>query len=197
VQIKLIKESNQYQLELLRSEEKRNNLLRNTLIIICLLAVVVAIQTAHRLKRANKNNEEKLVEYANILVEKNQLIEQVKDEMQQLKNQPGHIEHEIEDIFRALRSQTILSEEDWVRFKQLFERVYKNFFTNITQTIPGITQSEIRLLALTKLGLSTKEMADMQGVAADSIRKARYRLRKKIEIHVKEDKDITQVLSEL
>lgn len=197
VQIKLIKESNQYQLELLRSEEKRNNLLRNALIIICLLAIVVAVQTVHRLKRANKNNEEKLVEYANVLVEKNQLIEQFKNEMQQLKNQPEHIEHEIEDIFKALRSHTILSEEDWQRFKQLFERVYKNFFTNITQTIPGITQSEIRLLALTKLGLSTKEMADMQGVAADSIRKARYRLRKKIEIHVKEDKDIAQVLNEL
>lgn len=197
VQIKLIKESNQYQLELLRSEEKRNNLLRNALIIICLLAIVVALQAVNRLKRANKTNEEKLVEYANILIEKNQLIEQFKNEMQQLKNQPEHIEHEIEDIFKELRSQPILSEEDWVRFKQLFERVYKNFFTNITQHIPGITQSEIRLLALTKLGLSTKEMADMQGVAADSIRKARYRLRKKIELHVKENKDIAQVLNEL
>jgi DNA-binding CsgD family transcriptional regulator len=197
VQIKLIKESNQYQLELLRSEEKRNNLLRNALIIICLLVTVVAIQNVHRLKRDNRNNEEKLREYANVLVEKNQVIEQFKDEMQQLRNQPEHVEHEIEDIFKELRSHTILSEDDWQRFKQLFEKVYKNFFSNITQTIPGITQSEIRLLALTKLGLSTKEMADMQGVAADSIRKARYRLRKKIELHVKEDKDIAQVLNEL
>lgn len=197
VQIKLIKESNQYQLELLRSEEKRNNLLRNALIIICLLVTIVAIQNAHRLKRDNKNNEEKLREYANVLVEKNQTIEQYKDEMQLLKSQPEQVEHEVEDIFRELRSHTILSEDDWLRFKQLFEKVYKNFFSNITQTIPGITQSEIRLLALTKLGLSTKEMADMQGVAADSIRKARYRLRKKIELHVKEDKDIAQVLNEL
>lgn len=197
VQIKLIKESNQYQLELLRSEEKRNILFRNALIIICLLAIVVGVLVVNRLKRDNRNNEEKLLEYANILVEKNQMIEQFKNEMQQLKNQPEHIEHEIEDIFKALRSHTILSEDDWQHFKQLFERVYKNFFANINQHIPGITQSEIRLLALTKLGLSTKEMADMQGVAADSIRKARYRLRKKIEMQVKEDKDIAQVLSEL
>ena len=197
VQIKLIKESNQYQLELLRSEERRNILFRNTLIIIILLVVIVALQIVYRLKRVNKNNEEQLTEYANILVEKNQLLEQFSNKMQELENQPEHIEHEIEDIFNELRSRPILSEDDWLHFKQLFERIYKNFFTNITQHIPGITQSEIRLLALTKLGLSTKEMADLQGVAADSIRKARYRLRKKIELYVHENKNIAQVLSEL
>ncbi|SIS94019.1 hypothetical protein SAMN05421788_102211 [Filimonas lacunae] len=197
VQIKLIKENNLYQLELLRSEEKKNILLRNALIIICVLAIVVAVQTALRLKRDNKNNEEKLLEYANILVEKNQLIEKVKEEILQLKKQPEQATQNVEAIFKELRTHTILSEDDWLRFKQLFEKVYKNFFSNITQHIPGITQSEIRLLALTKLGLSTKEMADMQGVAADSIRKARYRLRKKIELQAKEDKDIAQVLNEL
>jgi DNA-binding CsgD family transcriptional regulator len=197
VQIKLIKESNQYQLQLLKSEEKRNILLRNTLIVICLLVIIVAVQALYRLKLANRDNEEKLLEYANILAEKNQLIEQFRDEMQQLKNQPEHIEHEIETIFKALRSHTILTEEDWLHFKQLFERIYKNFFSNITQKIPDITQSEIRLLALTKLGLSTKEMADMQGVAPESIRKARYRLRKKIELKVNEEKDITLMLKSI
>lgn len=194
IQINLIKESMQYQMQLLKSEEKRNILLRNTLIVICLLIIIVAVQTVYRLKRANDTSEALLIDYANSLVEKNQLIEQFKAEMQQLKNQPDYIEHEIEDIFKALRNHTILTDEDWSLFRQLFERVYKNFFTNITEKLPDITQSELRLLALTKLGLSTKEMAAMQGISPESIRKARYRLRKKLEDKAKEEKDIAFML---
>jgi DNA-binding CsgD family transcriptional regulator len=40
----------------------------------------------------------------------------------------------------------------------------------------------MRLIALLKMNLSSKEIADILGISADGIKKARYRLRKKMNL---------------
>ncbi len=197
VQIKLITENNEFQLKLIKSEEKRNILFRNTLIILCILIIAIVLLVLHQQKQKTKISENKLIEYTNRLVANNQLIEHFKNEMEQLKNQPGRIELDTDEIFKKLRTRTLLTEEGRNLFKEDFERVYKNFFSNIKEQIPDISPSEMRLLALTKLGLSTKEMAELQGISPDSIIKARYRLKKKIELKAKENSDLGNILKNI
>ena len=48
--------------------------------------------------------------------------------------------------------------------------------------MPDLSPADTRLIALTKLQLSQKEMAAMLGVGYDAIRKARQRLRQKISL---------------
>jgi DNA-binding CsgD family transcriptional regulator len=48
--------------------------------------------------------------------------------------------------------------------------------------LPDLTPAETRLLVLTKLKLSNKEMGAMLGIGYDAIKKTRQRLRKKIDL---------------
>jgi DNA-binding CsgD family transcriptional regulator len=88
------------------------------------------------------------------------------DEQQQLANELSH--------------QTILTEDDWEKFKTLFEKIYPGFFLKIKELIPDITVAEKRMAALTRLHLNTKQMASMLGISPDSVYKIRQRLRKRL-----------------
>lgn len=83
---------------------------------------------------------------------------------------------------KELLQQAILTEADWERFQQSFERVYPKYLQRLRATHPTLTPAEIRLVCLSRLNLSTKEMATMLGVSADTIVKTRYRIRKKVNL---------------
>lgn len=72
-----------------------------------------------------------------------------------------------------------MTDDDWATFKQLCEQVWPGMFKQLNEQFPDLNRSEERLLALSKLNISSKEMAGMIGISVDSLRKSRYRLRKK------------------
>ncbi|MBL7816292.1 MAG: tetratricopeptide repeat protein [Saprospiraceae bacterium] len=80
-----------------------------------------------------------------------------------------------------LKQTIILTDEQWVNFRQKFERVHVDFFNNFYQLIPTATEAEKRFAALVKLNLSDTEMAATLGISTESIVKTRYRLRKKVD----------------
>ena len=57
------------------------------------------------------------------------------------------------EALEHLRQNTILTEEDWARFKALFEKAYPNFFARINQKFPNLTSGELRFIAFVKLAL--------------------------------------------
>jgi DNA-directed RNA polymerase specialized sigma24 family protein len=75
----------------------------------------------------------------------------------------------------------ILTEKDWQLFSQLFEEVYPDFFVQLSVTSTDLTPFQRRLLQLTKLNISSKEIAYMMGMTVEAIRKARQRIRQKLE----------------
>lgn len=110
---------------------------------------------------------EQLAEYMQHVVEKTELIEQLERQMQPL--QPAE-----------LLSQTILTEEDWLRFRAMFDRVYPQFFVRLQQLAPEATPADLRMAALIKLGVGNKHIASMLGVSADTVRKSKSRLRQRL-----------------
>jgi hypothetical protein len=83
-------------------------------------------------------------------------------------------------IIEELKVNKVISEEQWVRFVNTFNKVYPNFILEIKAKCPDITFTEIRYLALSKLDLSTREIALLVGVSQDAIRQTRSRLNKKL-----------------
>jgi hypothetical protein len=81
----------------------------------------------------------------------------------------------------ALLKNMILTEKDWQLFSQLFEEVYPDFFVQLSVTSTDLTPFQRRLLQLTKLNISSKEIAYMMGMTVEAIRKARQRIRQKLE----------------
>jgi len=105
------------------------------------------------------------------IFEKNKLIEELQ------KRFGGEIN--VGDI--SLHDISVLTDEEWNAFRVSFNKVYPNFFAKIKKAMPDISNAELRFLALSKLDMTTKEMAVAQGITIDAVRKQRHRLRKKLE----------------
>ncbi len=113
------------------------------------------------------------------LIEKSEIIDQLTHEIESLKRTHNSDSEQVKNFSKVLNS-TILTDEDWEQFKKTFEEVYPNFFASLRYRFPDITASELRLSALIKLNLSLKEAANTLGISSESVKKSRYRLKKKI-----------------
>jgi tetratricopeptide (TPR) repeat protein len=161
---------------------KRNFLLAG--IIIILFAAFLLYQNQRlrfRLKKEQLLQEaaaakQQLQSFTQSIIEKNEMIEQLQLQLEQ---------HTHETTSELLR-QTILTDEDWNRFQQLFEKVHPGFFNQLKKINTEITAAELRLAALIKLNISNKQIASIQGISADSIRKSKHRLRQRLNITVED-----------
>jgi len=199
---KLNDETSRYNIQNLNKEKRSQLLLRNILIasIIVLSLVVVLAVNRQRLKeklkteKAEQENlrmeQEKLMMqqeaasakdqlkmFTENIIEKTNLIEKLES---QIKGKETTSEQHT--IISELSHQTILTEDDWSKFKFLFEKIYPGFFINLKEKFPDITLAEQRMASLTRLQLTPKQMASMLGISVDSVHKTRQRLRQRLRI---------------
>jgi tetratricopeptide (TPR) repeat protein len=134
--------------------------------------------------------------YTENLIDKNKAIEELQFENEKLKGlKAAELYKEKIDNLDDLNNATILTNEDWEKFKELFEQVYKGFFIRLKDKLPNLTNAEIRLMSLIKLNLDAKQMANMLGVSPETITKTKYRLRKKI--NLPENQDIESLVQSI
>lgn len=75
------------------------------------------------------------------------------------------------------------------------ETEYKDFFFQLEEQFPGLTQNEKRLCGQVRLGLSIKDVASLNNISVKSIEMARYRLRKRLQLSTEDD--LTEFLRKL
>ena len=68
-----------------------------------------------------------------------------------------------------------------------FEKLYPNFKITLYNLVPNLTTNELKLCAFLRLNLSSKEISNLLNITPESVNKARYRLRKKLNLSAKED----------
>lgn len=185
VQQKLEREQFLAELEELESERQLKVYQRNGLILLVVLLIVIAIlvfralQSRYRVKQLELQKaeeellaaSEQLTTFTKHLAEKNQQIEKLSENAD-----------ESVEALSELQNITILTTEDWAYFKQLFEKVHVGYLARLTEKLPTLSPAETRFIALSKLELSSKEMAAVLGVGQAAIRQYRLRLRKRLDI---------------
>jgi len=113
------------------------------------------------------------------IIQKNELLENLQNKVSELKkNDAGSSYSEITRMINTNR----LIEKDWENFKSVFEQVHTDFFSKLKSRFEGISSNELRMAAMMKMNLSTKEMASILNITPDSVKKARYRMRKKLNL---------------
>jgi len=188
-------EASKYNIQTLTREKKEQLVLRNIIIIgiVVLFLFVLLIYNRRSLKtkmKVEKIEQEKLLMEREVtsakdqlkmftenVIEKTNLIEKL-----ELQVKGKDVTAEQHSIISELSQKTILTEQDWYRFKSLFEKIYPGFFVKIKDKFPDITLAEQRMAALTRLHLTTKQMASMLGISLDSVHKSRQRLRQRFQV---------------
>jgi len=139
-----------------------------------------------------KNKE--LTSYTLNFIQKNELMEEVKSSIDELKKtQDKDTIKKLNSLKRTV-SGSIHIDKDWQDFKRQFEEVHSNFFSVLKGKYPDLTNNELKLCALLKLNMNLKEAATVMGISPESVKTARYRLRKKLGLG-REDNLVEYIIS--
>jgi tetratricopeptide (TPR) repeat protein len=143
----------------------------------------------HELELRNKE----LTSYAVNFIQKNELFEELEQKLQNLKNTVSNpdIAKELNVLLQQVNKKLSI-DRDWEDFKLTFENVHQNFFTDLLRLYPDLSPAELKLCALIRLNMGTKEIASLLGISADSTKTARYRLRKKLNLNA--DQSLTDFI---
>jgi len=71
---------------------------------------------------------------------------------------------------------------NWNEFELLFEKVHNSFYEKLNTQLPTLTANERKICAFLKLNMSSKEIAQITFQSEEALKKARLRLRQKLEI---------------
>ena len=185
---KLNDETSRYNIQSLKREKESQVLYRNIIIGFIIILSIVALLVVNRQRLKEKLKKEKaeqeiswakeqLKMFTENIIEKTNLVEMLES---QIKGKNASFEQQA--IISELSQQTILTEEDWIKFKRLFEKIYPGFFFTLRDRFPDITLAEQRMAALTRLRLTAKQIASMLGISVDSVHKSRQRLRQRFQV---------------
>ena len=130
----------------------------------------------------SKNRE--LTSHALHLAQKNELLHGLKKDLDQLKGAHGDIT--AKDISNKIKFDTQI-DQNWEQFTKSFMETKPQFFKKLNETHPTVGKNDMRLASLISMNLESKEIASILGISYDGIKKARYRLRKKLALNTEDN----------
>lgn len=117
------------------------------------------------------------------LVQKEELLTKIKNDLSKLNTNIPSDEnlYNLRKIIRLLSSEEKTG-EGWEQFSIYFNKVHANFLDDLKSVYANITSNDLKLAAYLRLGLSTKEIAQLMKISPRGVEISRYRLRKKLQI---------------
>lgn len=204
-EIKTARDLAETKMRLAEDQRKRQVLVRNGIIVMAILVIVIIAQYLYRLRQKQKaeralltaelkNAEKQLAIYIESLREKTKLLEQLDLHITESDEELAAQENdgpEKQEALRRIKNVVLITDDAWKEFTELVNLVHKDFLSGLKRKYPNLTPGDIRLLTLIKLDFSRQEMAATLGISPDSVKKARQRVRKKLDIdEVTEIKDV-------
>lgn len=199
------------------SEEKRIFQLQQILLIILIVAIllisalILAFQRFKNRKRKLIFETEKLLkqnqleaalkeieynkailtDFTSNLIDRNKVISELESKLSDAEVILPQLAVESESIFSLVQSK-LLTNQDWTKFKMLFEKAFPEFISNLRNEYSDLTSAEERIFLLLKVKNDTREMADALGISIESVRKGKYRLKKKL--NLQEEKSLDEFI---
>lgn len=183
-------EQERQQKEIAELRKSQRGLLVLLLIIFLLGVVVVYVINRSRLRKQLIINEQEKVLLNEQVTNQATKISEIESELSNLEAEYSENAETKEELVRYL-SGTKVEGKDWASFKLLFEKIYPGALSNLQEF--SLTLNDQRLVALTILGLSIKEISSVLSITPKSVSKARVRLSSRLGLA--DTKDLDQFVS--
>ena len=183
-----------------KEQEKKRLLIIYITTIVGLLLILTIVALLLKLENKKKKEVElerkrlfeklehtnkELTTYVMYLLKKNEfiltIIEKLKKARLDAKPENKKV---MAELIAELKSNT--DTVSWEEFEVRFQQVHTDFYTRLSKQYPDLTNNEIRLCAFFKLNMTSKEIAALTYQSLNSIKVARYRLRKKLKMEQEE-----------
>ncbi|SHJ43507.1 Response regulator receiver domain-containing protein [Tangfeifania diversioriginum] len=136
-----------------------------------------------------KEKEMELVKETFNAIETNNTLLDLRNEINRelknpaLKKQSKQI---LTDLKRKTKKHTMLWNNQTI-FQLKFNQAYPNFISKLNTRFSGLTQYEIVFISAHLMGLNTMQLSDLFCISDDSVRKSRYRVKKKLGLKKEDD----------
>lgn len=125
------------------------------------------------------------------IAQKNELLNML---LHNLDKSPNELNTHIHDI-RSQIVSNMNTERSWEQFEKQFKLVHFDFIERLSRSYPSLSPGELKVCALMRINLSSKEMSSLLCQSERSIETYRYRIRKKF--NLTPDKNLVSFLSRL
>lgn len=186
------------EVKLLEEREQKAENEKLFLLISLIGATALAIAVVYGLRQKMKRNkaerekldkdlefkEKELTTHALHLAHKNEVLLDLKMQLNELKPDSNN-----STLYKRIINNINLdinNDGNWEQFRAYFEDVHKDFNSKVMRSYPDLSNNDLRLMSLLKMNLSSKEIANILNISVEGVKKARYRLRKKLNLNTEE-----------
>jgi len=165
--------------------------------LILLFLIIVQQQKHHKISKLNaeikikeveKTKQEELsnaksrelTSYSALVSNKNLILSQIMELNSQEYNK--EVKTKISEIIR----NNLNIDEEWTNFKLHFDSVHPNFFEKLKQMSSDLTEENLKICAYIKMGMTSKQIAQLMNVVKGSVDKSLQRLKKKLQLSEEE-----------
>lgn len=190
-------------IELLEKDNKIKTIQKYILIMSLIILVVIGLLFYRFFKTKIKNNKLKQellksekkqlkseLEYKNKeletfalqIIQKNEFLENLKNEVKKVSGDSKQLKNISVNI-----SQNLYLEKDREEFQHHLDKIHESFFLRLETKFPKLSKNEKRLCSLLAIDLSSKDIATIINISPESVKKSRYRLRKKLSLSTEDN----------
>ena len=200
----LEKEKLQLSIEAEKAKREKETLIKIVALAACFVLLVIIVlvikgfrktlktkaseydEKLHRLSLDKEKSEKKLKvnnqtlqSYITYLEEKNDQIKELETEMTKIRQSSASYSEQYKNKIEALLQSHLLDNNAWAKFKQAFIQEHADYYQNLVQNFKDLTDSNLRVIFLMKLGMKNMEIARILGLTLDAVKKAKQRLKTK------------------
>lgn len=121
--------------------------------------------------------------FQELIALKQEQVELLSNEIKQTQKEYAAFKETIasnKDDFAIFFSTYLKTEEAWGEFKKIFRAKYPNYIEQLVAVNPQLTEGNIRMILLFKLGYSDSEIAELLSLTVGAIKKSRQRIQNKL-----------------
>lgn len=125
------------------------------------------------------NSEASLSNLTLQMIQRFHTLSELEGELKKLSDHmsPGKYEY----LLSLVNTNKSLDKE-WEQFSLYFNRIHKNFYERLLVKAKQLSDYELRICALIKMGFENREIAMVLNIEVPSVKMAKYRLKKKLQI---------------
>jgi len=135
-----------------------------------------------RLQSQLELKDRELVSFLLQLSQKNELLNKAGNLVQENIGSSSSKQKSVLEQMSVLLDQQKNAQVDWTMIQGQVEKIHPGFLDRLHKRHPNITLKDVKLCTFIRLGLSSKDIANLIGNTPKSVEIARVRLRKKLRI---------------
>ena len=124
-----------------------------------------------------RNAKDQIEGFKSNIVEKNNLIEAMQAQLASAEQSSAE-----KPSFDNLSQYTLVSEDEWEKFRAEFAKAYPAFLSSLKQKLSQITPAEERLSILIYLQLNNYQIANTLGIGKESVSRSKRRLKQRLNL---------------